>query len=172
MALVSERSAASRRRLLEAAAAELVTRGGTAEVAAVAARGGGSGGLIYRPFGWKAGLIAAVVEDFYDRLDGSVLNADLAPDADWPTRERLRTRRYVAFHYVEPLAPVILSRLRCEPEVAAVEARRIARHVEAAARNIRRAQKNGEIPADLDPELAAAMVLGGIRHALGAVLTP
>ena len=171
MALVSERSAASRRRLLEAAAAELVTRGGTAEVAAVAARGVVSVGLIYRHFGSKAGLIAAVVEDFYDRLDGSVLNADLAPDADWPTRERLRTRRYVAFHYVEPLAPVILSRLRCEPEVAAVEARRIARHVEAAARNIRRAQKNGEIPADLDPELAAAMVLGGIRQALGAVLT-
>ena len=170
MALVSERSAASRRRLLEGAAAELVTRGGTAEVAAVAARGVVSVGLIYRHFGSKAGLIAAVVEDFYDRLDGSVLNADLAPGADWPTRERLRTRRYVAFHYVEPLAPVILSRLHCEPEVAAVEARRIARHIEAAARNIRRAQKHGEIPGGLDPELAAAMVVGGIRQALGAVL--
>ncbi len=170
MALVSARSAASRRRLLEAAAAELVTCGGTAEVAAVAARGVVSVGLIYRHFGSKAGLIAAVVEDFYDRLDRSVLNAELVPGADWPARERLRTRRYVAFHYVEPLAPVILSRLCCEPEVAAVEARRIARHIEAAARNIRRAQKNGEIPADLDPELAAAMVLGGIRQALGAML--
>ena len=170
MTLVSERSAASRRRLLEAAAAELIARGGTAEVAAVAARSGASVGLIYRHFGSKAGLIAAVVEDFYDRLDDSVLNADLTPGADWPVRERLRTRRNAAFHYAEPLAPVILSRLAREPEVAAVEARRIARHIEAAARNIRRAQKNGEIPADLDPELAAAMVLGGIRQALGAVL--
>ncbi|MEK7387008.1 MAG: TetR/AcrR family transcriptional regulator, partial [candidate division NC10 bacterium] len=170
MALVSERSAASRRRLLEAAAAELIARGGTAEVAAVAARSGASVGLIYRHFGSKAGLIAAVVEDFYHRLDGSVLNADLAPGADWPTRERLRTRRNVAFHYAEPLAPVILGYLAREPEVAAVEARRIASHIEAAARNIRRAQKNGEIPPDLDPELAAAMVLGGIRQALGAAL--
>ncbi len=170
MALVSERSAASRRRLLEAAAAELIARGGTAEIAAVAARSGASVGLIYRHFGSKAGLIAAVVEDFYDRLDDSVLNADLTPGADWPTRERLRTRRNVAFHYAEPLAPVILSRLAREPEVAAVEARRIARHIEAAARNIRRAQKNDAIPADLDPELAAAMVLGGIRQALGVAL--
>ena len=160
----------TRRRLVEAAAAELVARGGTAEIAAVAARGAVSVGLIYRHFGSKAGLIAAVVEDFYDRLDDSLLNADLAPGADWPTRERLRTRRDVAFHYEDPLAPVILSRLSREPDVAAVEARRIARQVEAAARNIRRAQRNGEIPGDLDPELAAAMVLGGIRQALGAVL--
>ena len=170
MARVSARGALTRRRLIEAAAADLIARGGTAEVASTAARAGVSVGLLYRHFGSKTGLIAAVVEDFYDRLDASVLHADPAPGADWPTRERVRTRRDVAFHYAEPLAPIILSRLAREPEVAAVEARRIAGHIEAAARNIRRGQKTGEIPADLDPELIAAMVLGGIRQALGAVL--
>lgn len=171
MAHASVRGSATRRRLLEAAAADLVAGGGTAEVASIAARGGVSVGLIYRHFGSKAGLIAAVVEDFYDRLDASVFNVDPAPGSDWATRERIRVERDVAFHYAEPLAPVVLGRLSREPEVAAVEARWIAREIELAAHNLRRGQANGEIPADLDPGLAGAMVLGGIRQALGAVLS-
>lgn len=171
MARVSVRGSATRRRLLEAAAAELVAGGGTAEVAAIAVRVGVSVGLIYRHFGSKAGLLAAVVGDFYDRLDAGVLNVDPAPGSDWATRERIRVERDVAFHYAEPLAPVVLGRLSREPEVAAVEARWIAREIELAARNLERGQCSGEIPADLDPGLAGAMVLGGIRQALGAVLS-
>ena len=166
----TERGARSRRRLLDAAARELVRNDGQVEVAAVAARARVSVGLVYRWFGSKAGLVSAVVEDFYDRLDAEVFDIDPAPDADWGTRERIRTHLGVRFHYADPLAPVILDRLAREPEVAAVEARRIARHVELAARNIARGQASGELPPELDPGLVGAMVLGGFRQALGQVL--
>ena len=86
------RGIASRRRLLEAAAAELVERDGDLEVAAVAARAGTSVGLIYRHYGSKAGLLGAVIDDFYDRFDAEVIAPALrAEGADWGARERLRT---------------------------------------------------------------------------------
>jgi AcrR family transcriptional regulator len=166
----TRRGAATRRRLLEAAAAELVDRDGALEVAAVAGRAGVSTGLLYRYFGSRAGLVAAVVEDFYDRLDAAAMAVNPAADADWGTRERLRTEMGVRFHYGDPLAPVVLSRLAREPEVAAVEAERIARHVRLAARNVERGQHSGEIPRDIDPGIAGAVVLGGMRQVLGEVL--
>jgi AcrR family transcriptional regulator len=168
--LATSRAAASRQRLLAAAAAELVEQGGALEVHSVARRAGTSVGLIYRYFDSKAGLLAAVVDAFYDRLDEAVFDANPLPDGDWAARERLRTELGVAFHYDDPLAGVILSRLAREPEVAAVEARRIQRHVDAAARNLKRGQKRGEIPADLDAGLAGAMVIGGLRQVIGAAL--
>jgi AcrR family transcriptional regulator len=163
------RAEASRQRLIDAACAELVERDGMLEVASVAARAGVSVGLIYRHFGSKAGLVAAVVDDFYNRLDAAVL-PDPAPQADWATRERMRVGLAVEFHYDDPLAPVILSRLSREPEVAAVEARWIARQIEGARRNIAKGQADGELPADFDPGMAGAMTLGGIRQTLGEVL--
>jgi AcrR family transcriptional regulator len=161
---------ASRQRLLRAAADELVERDGVLEVHSVARRAGGSVGLLYRYFDSKAGLLAAVVEDFYDRFDAAVIDPNPLPRGDWASRERLRTQLAIEFHYDDPLATVILGRLAREPEVAAVEARRIARHVEAAARNIERGQQRGEIPADVDPGLAGAMALGGLRQAIGEAL--
>ncbi len=65
---LTRRGEATRARLLEAAMAELVERDGALEVASVAARADVSVGLLYRYFGSKAGLVAAVVADFYDRL--------------------------------------------------------------------------------------------------------
>jgi len=164
------RGIASRQRLLEAATRELVERDGILEVESVARRAGVSVGLIYRYFASKAGLVGAVVEDFYDRYDRSVMEPNPAPGADWPKRERERTARAVAFHYREPLAPVVLSRLHLEPGVAAIEARRLARHVEAAARNLTLGQERGEISPELDVRLAGAMVLGGIRQGLAEAL--
>jgi len=166
----SARGLETRRRLLEAAAADLVARGGAAEVASIAARVGASVGLIYRHFGSKAGLLAAVVEDFYDRLDALVFAPGPEPGADWPTDARRRTERDVLFHYAEPLAPVILGHLGREPAVAAVEARRLARQIAGAAASVAWGQRRGEIPADLDPGLAGAMVVGGFRQALGTAL--
>jgi AcrR family transcriptional regulator len=158
-----------RQALLEAAAAELVAGDGRAEVADVARRAGTSVGLIYRHFGSKAGLLAAVVQDWFDRLDAQVL--DLAmPGDDWGARERRRTELAVAFHLRDPLAAVILTRLEREPAVAAVEAARMRRHIDAAAENLRRGQRAGEIPAGLDPELAGAAVFGGLRQVLAEVL--
>jgi AcrR family transcriptional regulator len=160
------RGAASRTRLLHAAAAELIDRDGTLEVMSVAARARLSVGLIYRWFDSKSGLVAAVVEDFYDRLDATVFDPNPAPGASWAERERKRTELAVAFHYDDPLAHVVLSRLAREPRVASIEADRVDRHVAAATRNLERGQERGEIPRDLDPELVGAMVLGGIREVL------
>lgn len=170
MAVRTPRGRASRQRLLEAAACELVERNGILEVESVVRRAGVSVGLIYRYFDSKAGLVGAVVEDFYDRYDRSVMEPNPAPGADWPKRERERTARAVAFHYQEPLAPVVLSRLHLEPGVAAIEARRLARHIEAAAHNLTLGQERGEIPRELDVRLAGAMVLGGIRQGLAEAL--
>lgn len=168
---LTRRGAATRERLLRAAEAELIERDGALEVASVAARAEVSVGLLYRYFGSKAGLVAAVVESFYDRLHAEVADTDPAPDADWASRERKRLELSVAFHYREPLAAVVLSRLSREPEVAGVEVRRIGRLVEDAAKNVEAGQRRGELPADLDARTVGAMLIGGFRVAMGEALT-
>lgn len=160
----------TRRRLLEAAAAELVAGDGALEIGDVARRAGMSVGLSYHYFGSKAGLIAAVVEDFYDRFDARVMAINPQPGVDWGRREQRRLEAMVAFHYAEPLSPIVLARLSREPEVAAEEARRLQAHIELAAQNIALAQKRGEIPASLDPHLLGAMILGGLRQGIGQAL--
>ena len=167
---LTRRGEATRRRLLEAAIDELVEREGALEVASVATRAGVSVGLLYRYFGSKAGLVAAVVDDFYDRLLAEVAAAD-DRELDWATRERRRTANSVAFHYREPLAPIVLTLLAREPEVAAVETRLIARLIQDAARSVQRGQRQGEIPEDLDPRLIGAMLIGGFRVALAEALS-
>ncbi|WP_050625577.1 TetR/AcrR family transcriptional regulator [Bradyrhizobium viridifuturi] len=62
-------SLGTRDRLLAAAQQELIEGHGHLEMQAVAKRARVSVGLAYHHFGSKAGLIAAVVEDFYQRLD-------------------------------------------------------------------------------------------------------
>ena len=168
---LTRRGTATRERLLAAAEAELIERDGALEVASVAARADVSAGLLYRYFGSKAGLVAAVVEDFYDRLHAEAADTDPAPGADWASRERARLELSVAFHYREPLAAVVLSRLGREPEVARVEVRRISRLVEDAAKNVAAGQRRGELPADMDARTVGAMLIGGFRVAMGEALT-
>src|SRR4051812_24683569 len=111
---------ATRQRVLAAATRELIARDGRLEIAPVARRARGSVGIIYHHFGSKQGLLAGVVDDFYDRFDALVIDPNPAPRTSWGTRERERTRLAVDFHYDDPLAGVILARLAREPEVAAV----------------------------------------------------
>lgn len=160
----------TRRRILAATAAELVAGDGVMEIGDVARRAAVSVGLSYHYFGSKAGLVAALVEDFYDRYDARVMAVNPQPGADWGRREKLRLEAMVAFHCAEPLAPIVLARLNREPEVAAVEARRLQQHIELAAHNIGLAQQRGEIPRRLDPHLLGAMILGGLRQATGQAL--
>ncbi len=160
----------TRQRILKAAAAELIAGDGSMEIGDVAKRAGVSVGLSYHYFGSKSGLVAALVEDFYDRFDARVMEVNPQPGADWGRREKLRLEAMVAFHYAEPLSPIVLARLNREPEVAAVEARRLQQHIELAARNVAQAQERGQIPASLDPHLLGAMILGGLRQAIGQAL--
>jgi len=150
-------------RILDAAAAELVVGNGSLEMLAVARRADASVGLAYHHFGSKGGLLAAVAEDFYARLDEAAGNAAIGDIADWATREHERVRLAVSFHYREPLAPLMLGRLSAEPEVAAIEKAHFERQVRRGARNIAQGQERGAIPSRHDPSLLVAMVLGGVR---------
>lgn len=163
-------SASTRRALLDAAGAELIARDGQLEMAAVADRAAVSIGLAYHYFGSKAGLLAAVVDDFYDRYDAAVINLNPMPGADWGGREQARVARLVSFLYRDALAPVVLTQLAKEPEIAAVEVQRLARHIDLGIRNVRLAQEKGQIPAMLDPQIVVAMMMGGLRQAVGQAL--
>jgi AcrR family transcriptional regulator len=160
-----------REALLRAAAEELIERNGVLEVGSVATRAGVSVGLIYRHFRSKAGLLAAVVGDFYVRFDNDVLDVDPAPGAGWAERERRRTEMAVAFHYDDPLAPIVLARMARDPEVAAIEARHLRVQVARGTQNVVRGQRDDEIPEDIDAGIAAAVILGGVRQALIEVLS-
>lgn len=166
----SARGGETRDRILKAAAKVLIAGDGQCEIADVARAAGVSAGLSYHYFTSKAGLIAAVVEAFYDRMEAAVMAPNPKPGAGWGERERLRLDRMVDFYYAEPLAPLILTRLSRTPDVAAVEAARLANHIDLAARNIQLAQRKGEIPAGLDAQLLGAMILGGLRQAIGQAL--
>lgn len=166
----SSKAEAPPHRLVTAAAAELVETGGRLEMASVAARAGVSVGLSYHYFGSKAGLIAAVVEDFYNRYDAEVIDLNPLPGHDWAARERRRVELMVDFYLREPLAPLVLARLSAEPEVAAVDAQRIARHIKLAARNVEGARRKGHLPAGPDAGLLVGMIMGGLRQAVGQVL--
>ena len=76
-------------RILDAAIAELVESDGVLEVAAVARRAGVSVGLPCRYFGTRSGLLVAVVESFYDRLDAAVLH-HVFPGKTWQERTGAR----------------------------------------------------------------------------------
>lgn len=160
------RGAATQRSLLDAAVAEW-SETGEVEVAAVARRAGVSAGLPYRYFGTRAGLLIALVEDFYGRLEhAAVMRVYDAPT--WLQRERGRVADWVSFLYGEPLAPLLLGGRVGEGEVAAEHSRWLARLTETAARNVAHAQHAGELPADRDPKMFAAATLSGV-HAMSSL---
>jgi AcrR family transcriptional regulator len=154
-------------RILTAARAELAVAGDV-EVAAIARRAGVSVGLPFRYFGSRSGLLVAVINDFYDRLEQAT--DELGREATWEERERRRVTDYVGFLYTEPLAPVVLTRAVGDAEAAAIGFVRLQRAIEVGARNIAAAQRTGELPADRDPELMVAAMLGGIQTAMASAL--
>ena len=156
----------TRDRLEQAAEAELIAGHGHLEMQAVARRAGVSVGLAYHHFGSKAGLIAAVVEAFYTRLDREVFGAPNWPAATWAERERGRIAAYIGFHYQHPFAPLVIGALSRSPEVLDVEASFTSRTLAAGARMLDAAQRSGEVASGIDPELAIALMSGGIRQAL------
>jgi len=81
-------TAATQSSVLDAAVAEW-SRNAEVEVAAVARRAGVSAGLPYRYFGTRAGLLAALVEDFYGRL-GIAAMMRAYDEPTWLQRERRR----------------------------------------------------------------------------------
>ncbi len=166
----------TRQRLLQCARAEAIRTGGQLEISAVAAAAGVVPSVIYRYFQSKAGLVSALIEDFFDRLHSEVLDLDLDDAGDWTAHEYLRLEYGVRFHFADPLAPILYGPLAREPAVALTDQRRIGAVIQEAATNIRRGQARGELPAGVDPELAGAAMFGAMQgvmvHALARTPPP
>jgi AcrR family transcriptional regulator len=161
---------ATRARLLDAARVSLADRG-TIEVATVAAQAGVAQSVLYRYFDGKDGLVEAVVNDFYDQYDAEVFHAQLRPDATWRERETLRLRNEIRFLYRHPLGRAIAAGLLHEAAATRADASRLRRQAQAAARNIRRGQRAGELPRAVDPGLAGAATIGALRAMLADALS-
>ena len=140
---LTARGTVTRQRLIDAAREELIDTGGVLEVAGVVRRAEVSPGLLYRYFGSKDGLVAAVVNAFYDDYDAAVFAVVLDPDAGWSARERRRLEREIAFLCDDPLARVIVGRRLREGAAAQVDAERLAGQIRLAARNAAPGQRAG-----------------------------
>jgi hypothetical protein len=57
-----------------------------------------------------------------------------------------------------------------EPEVAAVESKRWSQLITITASNIKKGQKRGQLPRGSSAEILAALICGGVRHAVGLAL--
>jgi AcrR family transcriptional regulator len=162
----------TRERLVRAAQEELIRSHGHLEMQAVAKRAQVSVGLAYHHFGSKAGLIAAVVEEFYSRLDEVAFNGARQPSESWADRERRRIASYIAFHYDHPFAPLVIGALSRAPEVLDVERAFTNRQLAGGALMLEAAQRKGFVPDHIAPHLTIALMIGGIRQALiGALMS-
>ncbi|NNH72275.1 TetR/AcrR family transcriptional regulator [Nocardia uniformis] len=164
------RAPVGRQQLLDAARAELLEGNGTVDLHSLKRRSGLSTGALYHHFGSKAGLLVAVYEQFHAGLVAAIAD-DTLPDAQhWSARERARTRNFVAYHFGDPLAGLLLHRIAVEPEVAELEAGALARLMAAAGRNIRQGQLDGDIDAQIDAELAGSCIIGALRFGIADLL--
>lgn len=161
---------ATKARLLCAARNALRERG-SLEIAEVAAAAGVAQSVIHRYFTNKAGLVEAVVTDFYDSYDEAVFLAPLAPEATWSDRERLRIELEVSFLYDHPLGPRVAAGLIHEAAATRIDAERQRAHAAMAARNIRRGQESGELPGHVNADLAGAAIIGALRSVLAVALS-
>jgi AcrR family transcriptional regulator len=167
----TQKGRATRERLLASARDIAIANDGHIEIAWVAEAAGVVPSLVNRYFGSRAGLVSALLNDFYDRLHIEVLDLDLDDLGTWAQHERIRLEQGVHFHYIDPVAVVIYTRLSREPEVALTENRHVDSVVKHAAASIRRGQKRGELPSSIDPELAGAAMFGAMQRVMVTALS-
>jgi AcrR family transcriptional regulator len=158
------KSQATRARLVAAAAEALRAGGGDFEMSQVARLAGVSDGLPYHYFGSKAGALSAVVDAFYDRYF-AVVNQPLDGSRPWPEREFERLQSWLGFLYRDPLAPIVLGQMGRTAQVAGLESARQDQLIRLARRNIELGQQAGDISVTIDAGIAAAAIIGAIRHA-------
>jgi AcrR family transcriptional regulator len=166
----TQKGRATRERLLACARDIAMANDGHVEIAWVAEAAGVVPSLVNRYFGSRAGLISALLDDFFGRLRAEVFDLNLDDQGTWAQHERIRLEKGVHFHYTDPAAVVIYTGLSREPEVALTENRHIDRVVKRAAASIRRGQKRGELPSSIDPELAGAAMFGAMQRVMVTAL--
>lgn len=157
-------------RLIEAARLALIEGGGDFEMSDVAKRADVSTGLAYHHFGSKAGLLGAVVEDFYARWD-HVLNETISDFENWKTRERARVEHTVKFLYDEPLSAVVLGPLSRSAEAEVREAQLQSQTHRLAHDNVRDGIRRGEVFTKLPVDVAVVGGLGGFFAVIEEALT-
>ncbi len=167
----TQKGRATRERLLACARDVAIANDGHVEIAWVAEAASVVPSLVNRYFGSRAGLISALLDDFFGRLRAEVLDLNLDDRGTWAQHERIRLEKGVHFHYTDPAAVVIYTRLSREPEVALTENRHIDKVVKHAAANIRRGQKRGELASSIDPELAGAAMFGAMQRVMVTALS-
>ena len=167
----TQKGRATRERLLACARDIAIANDGHLEIAWVAEAAGVVPSLVNRYFGSRAGLVSALLDDFFQRLHVEVLDLNLDDLGTWLQHERIRLEKGVHFHYTDPAAVVIYTRLSREPQVALTENRHINEIVKHAAANIRRGQKRGELPSSVDPELAGAAMFGAMQRVMVTALS-
>jgi AcrR family transcriptional regulator len=167
----TQKGRATRERLLACARDVAIANDGHIEIAWVAEAAGVVPSLVNRYFGSRAGLVSALLDDFFERLRVEVLGLNLDNLGTWLQHERIRLEKGVNFHYTDPAAVVIYTRLSREPEVALTENRHIDEIVKHAAANIRRGQQRGELPSSVDPELAGAAMFGAMQRVMVTALS-
>ena len=160
----------TRERLLACARDIAIANDGHIEIAWVAEAARVVPSLVNRYFGSRAGLISALLDDFFDRLRTEVLDLDLDDLGTWVQHERIRLEKGVHFHYTDPVAVIVYTHLSREPEVALTENRHIDSVVKHAAANIRRGQKPAQLPSSIDPELAGAAIFGALQRVMVTAL--
>ncbi len=153
-------------KLMEAAQAELIAQDGRLEMTGVAKRAGASVGLAYHHFGSKTGLIAAVVERFYQPLGELMMGPSGTDRRSWTRLEHERFSRMVDYYYDHPLAPLLVGRMGREPEVIDIERAHLEALLDEGARNLRAAQTAGILSKEFDPEVAIGLIIGGVQQAL------
>lgn len=164
------RSPIGRQQLLDAARDELVRGDGVMDLGGLTRRAGLSTGALYHHFGSKSGLLVVIYDEFYDGLVHAIADTHLDLETDWGVHELERTHRFVDYHVADPLAPILLNRAALDPQLAELEAAYLRRISHNAAKNIRRGQALGQLPADIDPDSAGAFIIGGIRHGIAQQL--
>ncbi len=169
--MTTARGEATRRRLLDAAIEELAANGGDVEFAAVTKRAGTSAGLPYRYFKSKSGMIAALVDEFFDGWEAVAYRPTFSDISDdWWECEKVRIEKTVDYFFDHPLAPLIFTQLAGDAEVVGSVRQRVDAQVRGAAKNVRRGKSLGRVPSHIEPNLTGALLMGGVSQALASAL--
>ena len=151
-----------RRDAILAAAQELILASGDSfEMGDLAKTAGISNGLAYHYFGSKDGVIAGVIDRFYDRYE-TVVDERMDPEVAWELRERQRLERVVEFLYSDPFAAVMFGSLSHRHAVER-DIRSQRAMMANATYNIRSGQRRGQISDTINAELAGAAIIGAVR---------
>ena len=150
--------------ILEAAKECLCEGDGDFEMSDVAKKAGVSEGLAYHYFNSKAGLLSAVITDFYDRYMG-IVNQRHDGDIPWLEREQNRLNEIVAFLYSDPLAPIVMGKLNGTPQATAVELTGNAEVMELAVRNIQNGIDRGYIAHHINAHVSGPAIMGAVQQA-------